>query len=109
MAATFDPTTAPAVTFNARNADAYEQVMGQWSRRLTPLLIRFGGLADGDRVVDVGCGTGSLTFTIPQIATADRRLVGTGRRHVFIATAAEGPPSSPFAISAIASVGCLAH
>jgi hypothetical protein len=29
MAATFDPKTAPAVTFNARNADAYEQVMGQ--------------------------------------------------------------------------------
>ena len=61
MAATFDPMTAPAVTFNARNADAYEQVMGQWSRRLAPLLIQFGGLADGDHVVDVGCGTGSLT------------------------------------------------
>jgi hypothetical protein len=27
MAATFDPKTAPAVTFNARNADAYEQVI----------------------------------------------------------------------------------
>src|SRR4051812_14682493 len=67
MTATFDPRTAPAVTFNARNAEAYEQVMGQWSRRLAPLLIRFGGLADGDRVVDVGCGTGSLTFTLPQI------------------------------------------
>jgi hypothetical protein len=26
MAVTFDPTTAPAVTFNARNADAYERV-----------------------------------------------------------------------------------
>jgi hypothetical protein len=61
MAATFDPTTAPAVTFNARNADAYEQVMGQWSRRLAPLLMQFGGLADGDRVVDAGRGTGSLT------------------------------------------------
>jgi trans-aconitate methyltransferase len=61
MAAIFDPTTAPAVTLNARNADAYEQVMGQWSRRLAPLLMQFGGLADGDRVVDVGCGTGSLT------------------------------------------------
>ena len=68
MTATFDPRTAPAVTFNARNAEAYEQVMGQWSRRLAPLLIRFGGLADGDRVVDVGCGTGSLTFTLPEIA-----------------------------------------
>jgi ubiquinone/menaquinone biosynthesis C-methylase UbiE len=68
MSATFDPRTAPAITFPARNAEAYEQVMGRWSRRLAPLLIRFGGLADGDRVLDVGCGTGSLTFAVPEIA-----------------------------------------
>src|SRR5215831_18066981 len=42
--------------------------MGRWSRRLAPLLIRFGGLADGDRVIDVGCGTGSLTFVLPEFA-----------------------------------------
>src|SRR5436190_3386198 len=42
--------------------------MGRWSRRLAPSLIRFGGLSDGDRVLDVGCGTGSLTFTLPEIA-----------------------------------------
>jgi ubiquinone/menaquinone biosynthesis C-methylase UbiE len=51
-----------------QNPDAYEQVMGRWSRRLAPLLIRFGGLSDDDRVLDVGCGTGSLTFTLPEIA-----------------------------------------
>jgi SAM-dependent methyltransferase len=60
--------TLPPVTFNAQNAQAYEQIMGRWSRRLAPLLIRFGGLADGDRVLDVGCGTGSMAFTLPQIA-----------------------------------------
>jgi len=43
-----------------QNPDAYEQVMGRWSRRLAPLLIRFGGLSDDDPVLDVGCGTGSL-------------------------------------------------
>jgi SAM-dependent methyltransferase len=61
-----DTNTAAAASF--QNAEAYEQVMGRWSRRLAPLLIRFGGLSDGDRVLDVGCGTGSLTFTLPEIA-----------------------------------------
>jgi ubiquinone/menaquinone biosynthesis C-methylase UbiE len=61
-----DPNTAAAASF--QNPEAYERVMGRWSRRLAPLLIRFGGLSDGDRVIDVGCGTGSLTFTLPEIA-----------------------------------------
>ncbi len=51
-----------------RNAEGYERLMGRWSRRLAPLLIGFGGLSDGDRVLDVGCGTGSLIFTLPQLA-----------------------------------------
>ena len=38
--------------------------MGRWSRRLAPLLIDFVGLADGDKVLDVGCGNGSLTFAL---------------------------------------------
>ena len=60
-----NPNTAAA---SFQNAEAYERVMGRWSRRLAPQLIRFGGLSDGDRVLDVGCGTGSLTFALPEIA-----------------------------------------
>jgi SAM-dependent methyltransferase len=62
------PDTNTAATAGFQNAEAYEQVMGRWSRRLAPLLIRYGGLSHGDRVLDVGCGTGSLTFTLPEIA-----------------------------------------
>ncbi len=47
---------APATIF--QNAEAYERIMGRWSRRLAPQLIQFGGLHDDDRVLDVGCGTG---------------------------------------------------
>ena len=61
-----DTNTAAAASF--QNAKAYEQVMGRWSRRLAPLLIRFGGLSDDHRVLDVGCGTGSLSFTLPEIS-----------------------------------------
>src|SRR6202022_3828101 len=61
-----DPNTTAVAGF--QNAEAYEQVMGRWSRRLAPLLIRFGGLSDGDRVLNVGCGTGNLAFTLPEMA-----------------------------------------
>lgn len=55
-------------SFNVRQASGYEQLMGRWSRILARPFIEFAGLVDGDRVLDVGCGTGSLTFTLPQVA-----------------------------------------
>ena len=50
--------------FNARDADSYEQTMGRWSRRLAPLFIEHAGVAAGERLLEVGCGTGSLTFAL---------------------------------------------
>lgn len=58
-------------TFTVRDASGYEQLMGRWSRRLAPGFIAFAGLAPGERILDVGCGTGSLTFelaTHPELA-----------------------------------------
>ncbi len=55
-------------TSGFQNAERYEQLMGRWSRRLAPSLIGFGGLADGDRVLDMGCGTGSLIFALRDFA-----------------------------------------
>lgn len=46
------------------DAVAYEGFMGRWSRRLAPLLAEFAKISDGGRVLDVGCGTGSLTKTL---------------------------------------------
>ena len=69
-----------------QDADVYEHLMGRWSRRLAPLLIKFGGLDDGDRVIDVGCGTGSLTFTLPMFANV-AAITGIDMTESYVASA----------------------
>jgi ubiquinone/menaquinone biosynthesis C-methylase UbiE len=55
-------------THISRGADKYDSYMGRWSRRLAPAFLDFAGIADGERVIEVGCGTGSLTFMLPRRA-----------------------------------------
>ena len=42
----------------------YERFMGRWSRLLAPAHVAFAGVKDGDRVLDVGTGTGALASTL---------------------------------------------
>jgi len=42
----------------------YERFMGRWSRLLAPAYIAFAGAKDGDRVLDVGTGTGALAAAL---------------------------------------------
>ena len=53
-------------TFMAADGDGYELLMGRWSRRLAVPFLDFVGAADGERVLDVGCGTGQLAFAVAE-------------------------------------------
>jgi ubiquinone/menaquinone biosynthesis C-methylase UbiE len=55
-------------SFNVQDAAGYDQIMGRWSQKLAPLFIDFAGIANGEKLLDVGCGTGSLTFALAKAA-----------------------------------------
>jgi SAM-dependent methyltransferase len=55
-------------------SDGYERFMGRWSRVLAPPFVSFAGVTEGDRVLDVGSGTGALAAA----AAAIESVVVTG-------------------------------
>ena len=52
--------TRTSSTFVAARAAGYQLQMGRGCRRLAAEFVDFVGVGDGERVLDVGCGTGSL-------------------------------------------------
>ena len=70
-------------TFKASDGDGYELQMGRWSRRLATPFIDFVGTADGEDVLDVGCGTGSLSFALTQRCRV-KRLRGVDFSPVYV-------------------------
>jgi ubiquinone/menaquinone biosynthesis C-methylase UbiE len=60
--------------------------MGRWSRRLAGPFLAFAGV-DGGTVLDVGCGTGSLTFLLAERAPAIASLAAIDVAPSYIAHA----------------------
>jgi ubiquinone/menaquinone biosynthesis C-methylase UbiE len=58
-------------TFTATDGDGYEVTMGRWSRRLARPFLEFVGTRDHERVLDVGCGTGSLAAAILSVSNPE--------------------------------------
>src|SRR5688572_6152397 len=56
-------------------AEAYDRFMGRWSRLLASAFVRFSDARDGEEILDVGCGTGSLSFALHDVLP-DARITG---------------------------------
>ena len=68
-------------------SDGYERFMGRWSRRLAPLFVTFACVTEGDRVLDVGSGTGALSAAAAAIESV--QVTGIERSAVYVAYARE--------------------
>jgi len=64
--------------FAATDPDIYERFMGRWSARMADPFLSFAGVESGQRVLDVGCGTGIITLASRILR---ERLIGARFRH----------------------------
>lgn len=53
-------------SFLATDPDVYEHFMGRWSARLAEPFLEFAGVRPSDRVLDVGCGTGTISLALAE-------------------------------------------
>jgi SAM-dependent methyltransferase len=75
-----------ASTFKAVHADGYNKIMGRFSASLAEQFIAFTGHRPGEKILDVGSGTGSLSFALA--ARGDHReIVGVDVGEPFVAYA----------------------
>lgn len=72
---------------------SYERFMGRWSRLLAPAFIAFAGVKNGDRVLDVGTGTGSVASTV-EASMPTSQIVGIDPSPGFIAHARKSAKSN---------------
>ncbi len=90
------------MTFATSRA-AYDSYMGRYADRLAPLLIAFAGVQPGERVLDVGCGPGSLTAALGEFLGADH-VAAVDPSEPFAAASAERVPSADVQVGAAESL-----
>jgi ubiquinone/menaquinone biosynthesis C-methylase UbiE len=69
--------------YNANDPVAYERSMGRWSHRLASLFIDFAVPPENGKILDVGCGTGSLVFALAK-AAPEAAVTGVDYSQAFV-------------------------
>jgi SAM-dependent methyltransferase len=90
------------VTFET-SRQAYDAFMGRYADRLAPLLIGFAGAQRGERVLDVGCGPGSLTEALGELLGAEH-VAAIDPSEPFAAACSERVPAADIQVGAAESL-----
>jgi SAM-dependent methyltransferase len=86
-------------TFSATDGQAYDVLMGRWSRVLAELFLDFAGTKAGESVLDVGSGTGSLAYALSaRIARGTIQGIDFSPAFVAYATAKNSDPRILFRV-----------
>jgi SAM-dependent methyltransferase len=83
------------VTYRATSAASYEASMGRWSRRLAEGFLDRCALPAGARVLDAGCGTGSLAEAL-RARDAGAAIVGLDLAEPYLEAARRRVPKGDF-------------
>jgi ubiquinone/menaquinone biosynthesis C-methylase UbiE len=79
--------------YTANEPSVYELSMGRWSRRLAGPFLDFAAIGAVGRVLDVGCGTGSLTSALAEFAP-DAEIVGIDHSQAYVDHARSKAPEA---------------
>jgi SAM-dependent methyltransferase len=77
-------------TYHASDGAAYDRWLGRWAERLAEAVIDFAEFTGDGDVLDVGCGTGALSFALAN-RWPHRRVVGLDLAEPFITYARARP------------------
>lgn len=89
-----------AAVYTASDAAGYEAMMGRWSRILAQPFLDFANVRSGSRVLDLGCGTGSLSQALLDRVGPSGALLGVdiSPHYVEHATLAVTDPRARFVV-----------
>jgi len=70
-------------TYVAADARGYQRIMGRFSAGLAKSYLDFAGHPPGEKILDVGCGTGSMSFALADRGDHDQ-ILGIDVSEIFV-------------------------